>query len=224
MPGILSLRKITVKGAPSGCVAKAMAQAPPLTLIFPGKTSAPMGGREETRLRQIRTTAAILTPVSVQSISAIITAATPLLIGTISGVWAIMRVRGSKADRLLRIMRDETELMDKLPNDSAAVRELKIRIDDAARQYAELRRRQSQLRRDPFGIVLGAIFSLVGIGLATYASCRGGAALLWDILAIPLMLFGIPGFFYELSGGKSREKDASKPVSRAVSVDADHQG
>jgi hypothetical protein len=41
--GIISPRKITVKGAHSGRVAKAMAQAPPLTLIFHGKFSAPIG-------------------------------------------------------------------------------------------------------------------------------------------------------------------------------------
>jgi hypothetical protein len=105
-------------------------------------------------------------------------------------------------------MGDETDLMAKLPNDGTAVQELKIRIDDAIKQYAGLRRRQSQLRRDPFGVALGAIFSLIGIGLATYASYKGGLTLLWDILAIPLMLFGIPGFFYELSGGRSREKEA----------------
>jgi hypothetical protein len=35
VPGILSPRKITVKGAPSGRVAKAMAQAPPLSSDLP---------------------------------------------------------------------------------------------------------------------------------------------------------------------------------------------
>jgi hypothetical protein len=42
VPGILSPCKITVKGAPPGRVLW-MAQAPPLTLIFRGKTSAPIG-------------------------------------------------------------------------------------------------------------------------------------------------------------------------------------
>ena len=41
-PGILSPRKITVKGARCARVAHAMAQAPPLSVIFPGKTSAPI--------------------------------------------------------------------------------------------------------------------------------------------------------------------------------------
>ena len=35
VPGILSPRKITVKGAPSGRVATAMAQAPPLSCDLP---------------------------------------------------------------------------------------------------------------------------------------------------------------------------------------------
>jgi len=160
---------------------------------------------------KVRISATILTPVNVQSVTSLITAATPLLVGTISGIWAVTRVRGSKADRLLRIMRDEVELMTKLPNDSAAVQELKARIDDTARQYADLRRRQSQLRRDPVGIVLGAILSFAGISLAAYAAYNGGYTLLWDIIAFPLMLFGIIGFFYELSGGRSREKDAPLP-------------
>jgi hypothetical protein len=38
VPGILSPRKITVKGAPSGRVCDDAKTAPPLTLIFPGKT------------------------------------------------------------------------------------------------------------------------------------------------------------------------------------------
>jgi hypothetical protein len=120
-------------------------------------------------------------------------------------------------------MRDETELMNKLPNDSLAVQELKIRVDDAAKQYAELRKWQSQLRRDTFGVTLGAIFSLIGIGLASYASYSGGLVLLWDILAIPLMVFGIPGFFYELSGGRSRGKDASNPPPATGKPLADRQ-
>ena len=47
MPGILSPRKITVKGAPAGRVATAMAQAPPLTVIFRGKTAAPIGWTDQ---------------------------------------------------------------------------------------------------------------------------------------------------------------------------------
>jgi hypothetical protein len=35
VPGIISPRKITVKGAPSGRVAEAMAQAPPLSSDLP---------------------------------------------------------------------------------------------------------------------------------------------------------------------------------------------
>ena len=42
VPGILSPRKITVKGAPSGRVCDDAQTASPLTLIFPGKTSAPI--------------------------------------------------------------------------------------------------------------------------------------------------------------------------------------
>jgi hypothetical protein len=41
-PGILSPRKDHRQGRTQGRVADAMAQAPPLTLIFPGKTSAPI--------------------------------------------------------------------------------------------------------------------------------------------------------------------------------------
>ena len=160
---------------------------------------------------KIRISVTILTPVDVQSVTSFITAATPLLVGTISGIWAVMRVRGSKADRLLRIMRDEVELTTKLPNDSTALQELNARIDDTAKQYTDLRRRQSQLHRDPFGIVLGAILSFAGIALAAYAANSGGLTLLLDIIAFPLMLFGIVGFFYELSGGRSREKDAPLP-------------
>ena len=147
--------------------------------------------------------------VNIQAVTAVITAATPLLVGTVSGIWAVMRVRGSKADRLLRVMRDEVELMTKLPSGSVAVQELNTSIENAARLYAHLRIRQSQLHRDPVGIILGIIFSLSGIGLASYAAYAGGLTLLWDIVAIPLMLFGIIGFFYELSGGRSRDKNVS---------------
>ncbi len=38
VPGILLPRKITVKGAPYGRVFDGAKTAPPLTLIFPGKT------------------------------------------------------------------------------------------------------------------------------------------------------------------------------------------
>jgi hypothetical protein len=101
-----------------------------------------------------------------------------------------------------------------LSNDSAAVVELKTTVDDTAKRYAELRRQQSQRQRDAFGVALGAIFSLCGIGLAAYASYKGNLSLLWDILAIPLMLLGIPGFFYELSGGRSRQKDTDERKSK----------
>ena len=50
-PGILSPRKDHRQGRALGRVADAMAQAPPLTLIFPGKTSAPIRGRDRARLR-----------------------------------------------------------------------------------------------------------------------------------------------------------------------------
>ena len=49
-PGILSPRKDHRQGRAQGRVADAMAQAPPLTLIFHGKTSAPIGRTDQTRL------------------------------------------------------------------------------------------------------------------------------------------------------------------------------
>jgi hypothetical protein len=41
-PGSLSPVMITIKGAPGGASLLAMAQSPPLTVIFTGKTSAPI--------------------------------------------------------------------------------------------------------------------------------------------------------------------------------------
>jgi hypothetical protein len=49
-PGILSPRKYHHQGRAQGRVADAMAQAPPLTLIFHGKTPAPIGRTDQTRL------------------------------------------------------------------------------------------------------------------------------------------------------------------------------
>ena len=49
-PGILSPRKDHRQGRARGRVADAMAQAPPLTLIFHGKTSAPIRRTDRTRL------------------------------------------------------------------------------------------------------------------------------------------------------------------------------
>jgi hypothetical protein len=49
-PGILSPRKDHRQGRARGRVAGAMAQAPPLTLIFLGKTSAPIGRTDLPRL------------------------------------------------------------------------------------------------------------------------------------------------------------------------------
>ncbi len=51
-PGILSPRKDTVKGAPKGASPTAIAQAPPLTLIFHGKTPAPIRRTGQYRLSQ----------------------------------------------------------------------------------------------------------------------------------------------------------------------------
>jgi hypothetical protein len=65
-PGILSPRKDHRQGRARGRVAYAMAQAPPLTLIFHGKTSAPIGRTDQLRLilpHRLRSASAVTTNV-----------------------------------------------------------------------------------------------------------------------------------------------------------------
>lgn len=138
------------------------------------------------------------------SIATIAAAATPLVTAVLSGLWAVARTR--RADRLLNMIAVDQKVASSLPDDSKAKYLLEQHIDLAAERYVRHRLSDVAIKRDTSGIVLGLIMAVAGIGLGWYALYGGGWFLFLIALAFPLMLLGIVGFFYELSGGKSRNE------------------
>ncbi|MFD5717568.1 hypothetical protein [Streptomyces sp. NPDC127036] len=110
-------------------------------------------------------------------------------------------------------LKAEIEASEALPAGSVAKGTLLTQLDATASKYAETCKHEDTFRRDSFGVVLGLIFGGVGIALGSWAALAGGAYLWWWVLAIPLIIFGVPGFFYEMAGGKSREAPATAPTS-----------
>lgn len=103
-------------------------------------------------------------------------------------------------------LRAEIEASVALPEGSEAKETLLLQLDATARKYNETCTREDTFSRNVAGIVMGFLIGGGGIALGTWAALAGGGYLWWWVLAIPLIILGVFGFFYELAGGKSQQE------------------
>ncbi|GAA4555929.1 hypothetical protein [Streptomyces collinus] len=146
------------------------------------------------------------------TVTEVVTAFSPVVIALITGFFGARLGRRTRSDKIMERLKAEIEASEALPAGSAAKEALLIQLDATAKKYAETCKHEDTFRRDSFSVILGLILGGVGIALGSWAALAGGSNLWWWVLAIPLIVFGVPGFFYEMAGGKSREVPATDPT------------
>ncbi|MEU9912405.1 hypothetical protein [Streptomyces sp. NPDC051001] len=147
-----------------------------------------------------------------ETITQVVTAFSPIVIALITGFFGARLGRRTRSDKVMERLKAEIEAAEALPDGSAAKETLLAQLDATASKYEETCQHEDTFRRDSFGVILGLILGGVGIALGSWAALAGGSHLWWWVLAIPLIIFGVPGFFYEMAGGKSREAPATTPT------------
>ncbi|WP_320778852.1 hypothetical protein [Streptomyces sp. CRN 30] len=155
------------------------------------------------------------------TVTQVVTAFSPILIALITGFFGARLGRRTKAVKIMERLKGEAETAEVLPEGSAAKQTLLAQLDATARQYEEACKLEDTFRRDSSGVVLGFLIGGSGIALGSWAALAGGAYLWWWILAIPMIIVGVTGFFYEMAGGKSRqsgEQSAAPAEDEATGV------
>ncbi|WP_431774246.1 hypothetical protein [Streptomyces cucumeris] len=110
------------------------------------------------------------------------------------------------ADKLLCAMKEEATLLNELPEDSPARQQLRDHLEWMAERYVPERSVQVQVKIEWTAIMGSLILGAAASTLGTWAITVGGWTLLWLLLALPVVLACIYGFFFEASGGESRER------------------
>ncbi|MFF7738668.1 hypothetical protein [Streptomyces sp. NPDC007984] len=147
-----------------------------------------------------------------ETITQVVTAFSPIAIALITGFFGARLGRRTRSDKIMERLKAEIEASEALPAGSVAKETLQKQLDATANKYTETCKHEDAFRRDSFGVVLGLILGGAGVVLGSWAALAGGSYLWWWVLAIPLIVFGVPGFFYEMAGGKSREVPATPPT------------
>ncbi|MEU5545524.1 hypothetical protein AB0G85_24475 [Streptomyces sioyaensis] len=110
------------------------------------------------------------------------------------------------ADKLLTAMKDEAALLADLQEGTPAHQQLMGHLEWMTGKYVSERALQTQLKIE-HGPVIGSLIlgSLAGTG-GVWATVAGGWSLLWLLLLSPVFLVCVYGFFYEVTGGESRQR------------------
>ncbi|MFE0688995.1 hypothetical protein ACFV0Z_12715 [Streptomyces xiamenensis] len=143
------------------------------------------------------------------TITQVVTAFSPIVIALITGFFGASLGRRTRSDKFLQRLKAEIEISEAVPAGSVAKETILAQLDSTARMYEHTCRQEDTFRRDSTGVVLGLLLGGTGIGVGSWAAVAGGAYLWWWIPAIPLIVLGVFGFFYEMAGGKSRRTVAS---------------
>ncbi|MCP2327298.1 hypothetical protein HDA40_005805 [Hamadaea flava] len=145
-----------------------------------------------------------MTSLKAETLASIVVALPSFLTAVLSA--KVAASRRSQADQMLRTLKEETELADALPEGSVAQQVLRQHADFAAPLYVRMRVADALIKVDKTGIILGIILITIGAGLAWFLIAKGGWLLWLTPVPLAFLLFGIVGFFYELSGGKHGDK------------------
>ncbi|MGW4345540.1 hypothetical protein ACWEL8_10760 [Streptomyces sp. NPDC004690] len=149
------------------------------------------------------------------SLTQMVTAFSPIVVALVTGYFGARLTRRSGSDKIMVRLRAEIEAAEALPDESEAKRTVLSQLDATARKYEETCRREDTFQRDIAGIVLGVLIGGGGIALGTWSALAGGIYLWWWVLAMPGIIMGVTGFFYELAGGKSRQPSPSTTTESA---------
>ncbi len=147
------------------------------------------------------------------SVTEVITAFSPMLIAVVSGLLAAWSKRQPKSNKIMSRLTAEVSALAALPDGSLAKARVGSQLDATALKYQEICAREDSFKRNPAGVVVGAVLWVGGVALATWAVSAGGLYQLWWIVALPAITMGVFGFFYELAGGKSQQPSSSPGAS-----------
>ncbi|WP_327329465.1 hypothetical protein OG265_17220 [Streptomyces sp. NBC_01208] len=125
----------------------------------------------------------------------------PILIALLTGFFAARERRQSSSEKILNRLNAEISTLDALPEGSARD-SLAGQIGRTVQKYQQVSAYEDTFKRDSASAALGFLFGVGGIGLGTWSASHGGLYYLWWLLAVPAIVLGITGFFYELAGGK----------------------
>nr|WSW68688.1 hypothetical protein OG461_22190 [Streptomyces sp. NBC_00995] len=141
----------------------------------------------------------------------------PILIALLTGFFAARERRQSSSERILTRLNAEISTLDALP-EGRARDSLAGQISRTVQKYQQVSAYEDTFKRDTASAVLGFLLGVGGIGLGTWSASHGGLYYLWWLLAVPAIVIGITGFFYELAGGKqareARELSSSPGLAR----------
>ncbi|MFC8282727.1 hypothetical protein [Streptomyces cyaneofuscatus] len=151
------------------------------------------------------------------TITQVATAFSPIVIALITGYFGARLGRRTRSDQIMERLKSEVEASEAMPVGSVAKETLLARLDSTALKYEETCQQEDTFSRDTFGVILGLILGGTGIALGIWAALAGGAHLWWWVAAIPLIVFGVSGFFYEMAGGKSLQPATSAATSDSTS-------
>lgn len=142
----------------------------------------------------------------VKSATALATAVGTLVLGSATAWVAIRSARVSMADKLLSAMKEEAALLNELPEDSPARQQLRDHLEWMTEHYVPERSVQVQVKIEWSSIIGSLVLGAAASALGTWAITAGGWTLLWLLLALPVILTCVYGFFFEASGGESRQR------------------
>jgi len=144
--------------------------------------------------------------VRVEVITALTTAFGTLVVGSATAWVAVRSAKTSLADKLLSAMKEEAALLAELPEGSSAREQLQKHLEWMAERYIPERSVQVQVKIEWSAVIGSLVLGAAAATLGFWATLTGGWALLWNTLAIPVLLACVYGFFHEASGGESRAR------------------
>ncbi|MFE5840351.1 hypothetical protein ACFQ7N_01730 [Streptomyces niveus] len=124
------------------------------------------------------------------------------------GVGGVMIERRRREPRGRERIKADLELLELLPSDSSVVPELRGHIEESIKQIIEV---EDEKRRDPFGIVLAIVFTLIAISLIAASFINGG---LYWWLTVPgglTGLFGLAGLAQDAT--KQKRDERGRPIA-----------
>ncbi|WP_318203227.1 hypothetical protein [Streptomyces sp. SCL15-4] len=149
----------------------------------------------------------------VETVTALVTAAGALIVGSATA-WAALRSANlAQADKLLQAMKDEAALLAELPEGSEARRDLQAHLEWMTKRYVPERAVQVQVKVDKSYMILGLLLGTACVALIYWMVRLGGWALWALVLLVPLFLVSLYGFVFEASGGDSRERLMSEAAA-----------
>ncbi|MFD7730655.1 hypothetical protein ACFV6F_09775 [Kitasatospora phosalacinea] len=150
------------------------------------------------------------------SVTQVISAVSPIALALLTGFFTVRSNRQRRSSVVLARLRSEMEVAESMPNSAEAKSVIEDQLHATALRYREICAHEDTLKRDTASMALGAVFGLGGIWLGTWAALNGGAYFWFWLLAIPLVVLGVVGFFYELAGGKSRQAATSTVAAESA--------